>query len=154
MRSTPSSVPPDVFTLPVPALVDMFIGVAEVMRPPVRVVIDSHLVTSVPMVIEGDGIHPDLFIDPVLEPHIAAGRLAFVAVMPDSAEHMARNSIDRGRGVGAAAVCPQAAGAYAFGTWLESRCQVLGIPVVRSRPFATLPDRIVDAVATGVARNT
>jgi 2-phosphoglycerate kinase len=128
---------------------DAFVGVAEAMAPAVRVVIDSHVVTGVPMVIEGDGIHPDLLEDPAIAPHIESGAVRFCCVASQTHRELIENMVDRGRGdhlTDRIRVSQHAAANYAFNEWLVRKSIELGIPVVRSRPFDSLEDRILAAI--------
>lgn len=141
----------DVWTLPISDLVRGFIDVAELMVPAVRVVIDSHVVTNVPLVLEGDGVQPALVEDPVIRPHVQGGRVRFCTVMAQNSDELFKNMIDRGRGMDVKDVerHQRHAGANAaFGSWLTDRSRENRIPVVASRPFRTLPNRILAATAT------
>jgi hypothetical protein len=117
----------------------------------VRIVIDSHIATDVPAVIEGDGILPALSNDPVLRSHVATGRLWFCCVVPDTVDALLVNARTRGRGIGNLAAEEQIRQAemnVAFGQWLAEEAARWSVPVVRSRPLATLARRIVAAVGS------
>lgn len=135
---------------PVEQLREAIEDIARLMAPAVRIVIDSHIVTNVPMVIEGDGILPALASDPVLDGHVRAGRLSFCCVTPGSVEELLENMLARGRGIDRTVSdgdkLRQAEMNAAYGRWLEAECARRKIPVVESRPFATLAQRIVSAV--------
>lgn len=136
----------DVWSLPVDELVQGFIDVAELMVPAVRVVIDSHVMTNVPLVLEGDGILPALLVDPVIWPHAEAGRVRFCTVTASGAGELLESMIQRGRGMdgGEAAHHHRHAEANAaFGEWLAQESRRYDIPLVPSRPYASLPDRIL-----------
>jgi 2-phosphoglycerate kinase len=141
----------DVWSRPMDELRRAFVDVAEVMVPAVRVVIDSHVVTNVPMVIEGDGILPALFDDPVLRPHIDAGLIRFCSVAADDPGELLENMLTRGRGIDTdranlARQRAQVAANEAFGAWLAEQSRRRGIPVVSSRPFDSLVERILKAI--------
>ncbi len=140
----------DVWSLPVEDLLRGFIDVAELMVPAVRVVIDSHVVTDVPLVLEGEDDLPALAEDPVIRPHIQAGHVRFCTVTAGNTEELFENMIGRGRGMDVGDVVRHrwhAEANAAFGSWLADRSREHRIAVVASRPFVTLPDRIL--VATG-----
>lgn len=142
----------DVWSLPIEDLVQGLIDVAELMVPAVRVVIDSHVVTDVPLVLEGDGVLPALVDDSVIHPHIESGRVRVCAVTAASAGELFENMIERGRGMDVGDVRRHrrhAEANAAFGRWLTEASRDRAIPVVRSRPFAALPDRILDATGSG-----
>jgi len=142
---------PDIWTRPVDDLLQAFVDVATVMAPAVRVVIDSHLATGVPMVIEGDGVLPSLVEDPVLRPWIAAGSLRFCCVAAESRAELIENMVRRRRGdhlEDRKRVTLQANANLAFNDWLVESSRAPRIPVVASRPFDTLADRIEQAITS------
>lgn len=127
-----------------------FIHVAEIMAPAMRTVIHSHVVTGVPMVIEGDGILPALAEDPVLSSLVDSGVIRFCCIATPGVDELVENMLARGRGIDLDATDrprAQAAANDAFGSWLEVEAKRLGIPVVASRPFDTLADRVLGAVS-------
>lgn len=141
---------PCFWTLPVDQLLRAFIDVATVMEPAVRVVIDSHLVTGDPMVIEGDGILPSLVDDPVLRPWVESGALRFCCLAAGSDAELADGMVQRGRGDhldDQGRVGLHANANLAFNDWLVQSSRRFGIPVVPSRPFDTLTDRIEQAIS-------
>ncbi len=136
---------PDCWTRPVDELLRAFIDVATVMAPAVRVVIDSHLVTGAPMVIEGDGVLPSLVGDPVLRHWVDSGALRFCCVAAGSRDELIENMVLRVRGdhlEDRDRVALQANANLAFNDWLAEASRSLSIPVVSSRPFETLIERI------------
>lgn len=140
---------PDVWHLPAAVLRDAIIDVAHLMMPAVRVVIDGHIATGAPAVIEGDGILPALSGDPVLRRHLLAGKLRFCCVVPDGIDELLENTLSRGRGIEQLAMgerIRQAEMNVAFGEWLRAECACWSGPVVRSRPLATLPRGITAAI--------
>lgn len=145
----------DVWSLPVDELVQGFIDVAELMVPAVRVVIDSHVVTNVPLVLEGDGILPALLVDPVIRPHAEAGRVRFCTVRASGAGELLENMIQRGRGMDVGEVAHHrrhAEANAAFNEWLAEESRRHGVPLVPARPFASLSDRILIAIQGSSAR--
>lgn len=142
---------PEFWTRPVVELRRAFIDVAELMAPAVRIVIESHVATNVPMVIEGDGILPALIDDPALRPHVASGVVRFCCVGSSGHDELLTNMLARDRGVDAGdheTHRAQAAANEAFGAWLAEESARLGIPVVASQPFTTLPERILEATSS------
>lgn len=140
---------PDIWTRTPAELRQAFINVAEVMVPALRTVIHSHVVTDAPMVIEGDGVLPVLAESDLLSPLVDTGAIRFVCVATPSVDELVENTRARGRGLDASMPDrprQQATANEAFGKWLEEEAMRYGIPVVASRPFGTLPDRILDVV--------
>jgi 2-phosphoglycerate kinase len=136
---------PDAMLRPVSEVVTAFIGTARAMLPAVRMVIDSHVVTNAPMVIEGDGILPDLIHDPVIQPSVETGLVRLCCIAPGTPEELLENMLARGRGIAAERTERaerHARANAAFGAWLVDESHRLGIPVVPSQPFPTLAQRI------------
>jgi len=143
---------PGFWSRPVDDVLRAFIDVATVMVPAVRVVIDSHVVTGVPMVIEGDGILPSLVNDPVVRPWVETGKVQFCCVAAGSVDELTENMLERGRGDhlhDRERVVMHARANLAFNHWLVNAAEALGVPVVPSRPFDTLTDRIREAITAG-----
>ncbi len=140
---------PEFWTHPIDSLVRAFVDVASIMAPAVRVVIDSHLATGAPMVIEGDGVLPSLADDPVLRPWIESGALRFCCLAAGTQAELAESMVARGRGdhlEDHSRVWRQSAANLAFGDWLVDQSRRHGIPIVAARPFASLTDRILQAI--------
>lgn len=141
---------PNVWGLPPDTLRQALIRVAEVMVPAIRVVIDSHVVTGVPLVLEGDGVLPHLFMDPVIAPHVASGAVRFCCLTAVDPAELLENMLARGRGDHLddhVRANGHANANWAFNQWLVAASRELGIPVVPSRPFATLAGRIERAIS-------
>jgi 2-phosphoglycerate kinase len=140
---------PEHWMRPVGEVRQAFIDVAAVMAHAVRTVIDSHVVTGTPMVIEGDGIHPSLAADPVLSPWRSRGNVRFCCITSAGTDELADNMVRRGRGNHLddhARVERMARANFAFNHWLAAESRSHGIPVVQSQPFASLAGRILAAV--------
>ena len=98
-----------------------FINVADLMAPALGIVIHSHVVTSAPMVIEGDGVLPGLTENSLLKPLVDTGVIRFCCVATPSIDDLLENMLARGRGVDVAEPDrprAQAAANEAFGRWL------------------------------------
>lgn len=140
---------PKVWNRSVDELFSAITDIAFLMAPAVRIVIDSHIATNVPMVIEGDGILPSLALEPALRHHVRAGRLRFCCVVPDTVDELLDNMDARGRGIDQLTAedrVKQAEMNVAFSHWLIAACRRCSMPVVKSRPFSTLSQRILSAI--------
>jgi 2-phosphoglycerate kinase len=132
-----------------------FVETARAVEPAVRTVIGHHIVVpgSGQVLIEGDGLLPSLgaaqsFADLKLFWGLRTEREVRGAVVhePDEAV-MFETFAARGRGFGDLVGHEQRALVHAcwrFGDWLRDEAAGLGVPVVPSRPFETLPDRLHD----------
>lgn len=142
---------PHVWRRPADELRQALIDLAGLLVPAVRIVIANHLAIAEPIVLEGDGVHPDLAGDAMLRPRIESGELRFCCVVEESEDRVLENMRSRGRGmeIGDSAEHLRQAGVYRdYGAWLAGNCQRHGIPVVASRPFETLAERILAVVRT------
>jgi 2-phosphoglycerate kinase len=139
---------PDVWSLPVPQLVDGWIGVARVVSSALEEIIAHHLAVSAvgPLIIEGDGILPALAARASFGGiHAAPGCIQGVLVDEPDADALLQQMLLRGRGFAIEPSATQRAMALAacqFGRWLRAEADRHTIPVVPSRPLSTLADRI------------
>ena len=139
----------DVWSLPAPALCDGLIRVGEVMSPAIEVVTENHDDQNDPAIIEGDGILPSLFSRSSVRERVATGRVKGVFLIEPDRDELCRNMLNRGRGYEQRTVAAQrreAEATWRFGQWLELEASRLGLPVVRPRPWDSLPDRLLEAV--------
>ena len=141
---------PGVWRLPPERLRDGLIGTGAAMSPAIAIATASHLDHAGPAIFEGDGIIPSVAAAPLLRGRVVSGQVALVfLVEPDEAVLLA-NMVARGRGMEGRPAAEQRAEARAkwlFGEWLTAEAGRYGLPVVAPRPWATLADRIIAAVA-------
>ena len=128
-----------------------FICVAMALAPGLGVIVAHHLVVegAGPVIIEGDGIAPDLVGEqsPVL-PHILDATLmrgvrALFVDEPDE-EIIFANMLARGRGFERMPSEEQRANAHAawrYGRWLREEAEKLHAPAIPARPWETLFER-------------
>lgn len=101
--------------------------------PAIRSVVDNHLDGNVPLILEGDFLHPALlasFQDPWVR--------TLIVHEPDE-EQIVHNYLAREGGERQAF---RASVSSAYGAWLSEEGNRLGIPVVEARPWETAVDRI------------
>ena len=128
---------------------DALIAVGEVMGPAIEAVILNHLSQRHPVVIEGDGILPSLLTRPFLQEWLVAGALHAVFVVESGEEALLHNMLARGRGMDVMTMADAQTEAHAkalFAQWIAEDALRLGLPVIDSRPFETLIQRILAAV--------
>jgi hypothetical protein len=115
-------------------------------------VIENHVDQRLPVVLEGDGILPELLARPSVETRAAGGRVRAVFVVePDEA---ALAAAIRGRGweatfMTAAEVAGVVRARWLYGRWLTEQARRAGLPVLAPRPWGTLADRITAAATAG-----
>jgi len=122
---------------------DGLITVAQVMLPAIRMVVDHHIAVDAPIIIEGDGILPQL---------ITSGdksRVQAVFLHEPDETIILNNMLRRRRGfekTERAQQRIQARGSGLYGEWLKSKAEKQGVSVIDARPFETLLERVKTAV--------
>ncbi len=140
---------PGVWDLPPERLRDALIAVGEVMSPAVEVVVENHIDTASPAIIEGDGILPSLWTLPGVRERAAAGLARGVFVVEPDEGTILTNFRSRGRyeeGRTEEGLHSDARAKWLYGQWLAGEARRYGLPVINPRPWDTLPDRILTAV--------
>jgi 2-phosphoglycerate kinase len=143
---------PDVWRQPPEALRDRLIAIGDAMSPAIEIVIEHHIVTGKPLIIEGDGILPALFTRPAIRDYLATGQVRAVFLREADEEAIAANMRDRARGFDthpAEAQRTQVRMNHLYSAWLCAEAGSRGLPVLASRPWSTLSARILDATDTG-----
>lgn len=137
---------PGVLRLPPERLRDGLIAVGEVMSPAIEVVVENHVDQAAPVVIEGDGILPSLFIQPSVRERTADGRARAVFLVEPDEDAILANMLARGRGIPGrteAELRTQARAYWLYGRWLAGEARRHGLPALEPRPWATLVERIM-----------
>jgi hypothetical protein len=126
---------PEAAQAPPDAIVQRQISLARALAPAVSAIVDNHVTTDTPVVLEGDYLLP--------VPDVAGVR-AVLLHEPDSAQ-IAANLLVREPAQG-----PQygrAEVARAYGEWLVGQAVGAGVPVVPARPWTTALDRVLRALS-------
>jgi 2-phosphoglycerate kinase len=124
------------------------IAVGEVMSIAIEIIIDNHVATDAPIVIEGDGILPSLFARPIVQKHVQSGYVRSVFLLEREELILYANMLARGRGVEAlpeAELRTETHAKWLYGQWLAEQASRFGIPALEARPWATLLERILTA---------
>jgi 2-phosphoglycerate kinase len=126
-------------------ILEQGLDIGRVIAPGLEAVIANHLETDTPIVLEGDFIHPDLAARTsfLAEPNAGRVRAAFL-YEPDERQLVA-NFLQREPAEGEQVKRAQVSRLY--GQWLAREAERYGLPVVAARPWDTVFDRIVAAVA-------
>lgn len=139
---------PNVWRLPPEQLRDGLIATGEAMSPALEIVTASQLDHGGPMVLEGDNILPALRDYPMLRDRVVAGQVAMVFLVEPDEDLLLGNMLARGRGMGARPAADQRTEARAkwlFGQWLQGEAERYRLPVLASRPWDTLGERVLAA---------
>ncbi len=117
----------------------------DAMEPGLEAVIANHLETSTPVVLEGDFILPALAVRASFSGQANGGRVrAAFLHEPDEQQLLANYLLrepKRGRQVKRTHV------SWLHGQWLKQAAERLGLPVVVARPWDTVFERLIAAVA-------
>jgi 2-phosphoglycerate kinase len=139
---------PNVRRLPPERRRDASIAVGEVMSPAIEVVVENHVDQTIPVVIEGDGILPSLLDRPPVRMRATQGRIRAVFVVEPDEGALLANMRSRERRIAhwsEEELQLDARAMWLYGQWLAGEARRCALPVVESRPWATLADRIVEA---------
>ena len=141
---------PDVWQLPPVRLVEGLIAVGEALFPAIEIVIANHVDTQSPVIIEGDGILPSLLARPTVHDYVERGlvRVVFLSEPDEAAIHLGTTARARGTTEATAAeLAAQVRAAWLYGQWLAREAERRDVPLLESRPWATLPERILAAIS-------
>ncbi|HEY6541642.1 MAG TPA: hypothetical protein VIZ18_11915 [Ktedonobacteraceae bacterium] len=139
---------PHVWEMPAERLCDGLIAAGRVMAPALEVVIENHVDTAAPVIIEGDGILPSMFARPSVRDRAANGNVRAVFLIEPEEDAIFANMLARNRGIAArteAALRTEARAKWLFGRWLADEASRFELPVVESRPWLTLIERVMVA---------
>lgn len=140
---------PHIWEMPAERLRDGLIAVGHVMIPALEVVIENHVDTVAPVVIEGDGILPSLFTRSSIRTRAASGHVRAVFLVEPEEDAIFTNMMVRHRGIAErteADLRIEARAKWLFGRWLADEAQHYGLPLVEPRPWHTLSERVMEAV--------
>lgn len=130
---------PDARHLSPEAILERFLSICRLLSPAIVAVINNHVETHRPIILEGDYALPEVLTKDggtqgatgvwLYEPDEAQIRTNLVARDPDDPDHAKRSRVS-----------------WLHGHWLKAECERLGMAALPARPWDTLQDRIRDAV--------
>lgn len=126
---------------------DRLIAVGRIITGALRIVVESHIATNVPLIIEGDGILPAFAATIARE--YEAGTIRSVFIVEDDADFLFANMLKRGRGMDPDAM-PESPDTETharalYSRWLEREARQYGLPTLRPLPWETLAERVIAA---------
>ena len=86
--------------MPPERLRDRLIGIGQVLSPALEAVIENHVDTVAPIVIEGDAILPSLLSRPSVRDRVSNGHVQAVFLVETEEEVLLANIVVRDRGMG------------------------------------------------------
>ncbi len=110
--------------------------------PGLRIVIGSHLATHTPVIIEGDGLLPELLKDYRRDARV---RVLFLV---DEEERLFDRQVAPNRGGGSSGRRSRAFAhlAHKFGQIVAARARKLGYPIIMANPVETLEARAIEVL--------
>lgn len=120
----------------VDTIVSPFIDIGKLFLPGLKAVIDDHVLENIPMILEGD------FILPELSASFDNPKIKMILIYEPSREQILQNYLSREEELQK----ERADRSYAHGNWLKENCCKLGIPVIESRPWDTLMERVISII--------
>jgi 2-phosphoglycerate kinase len=138
---------PIVWNRPPTELRDGLIKVGRVISQALEPIIQHHLDTPYPLILEGDGILPEL-IDRLTLARIDTSKVRAMFLFEPDEAGLRTNMAERGRGFEYDATPDQHAQVqmnWLYGHWLREEATRLRLPVLSTRPRATLVDRAMRA---------
>jgi hypothetical protein len=130
------------WSLPAAHLSDLLVQKGEALEEPLHALIRQCLSGSSTTVVEGEGIHPGL------APHHPVERVRFAFVGEPEQAALFQTLTGRSARFRALPEAHQhtvAATNWRYGNWLRQQARQFGQPWLESRPWATLPDRLIQA---------
>jgi 2-phosphoglycerate kinase len=130
--------------LPAAEIFERALDVGRALAPGLEAVIANHLETDTPLVMEGDFIHPDLAAQRMFEREANGGRVCAVFLHEPDEQQILSNYLAREPAAG-----PQTKRAHVSwltDRWLKQEAERHGWPVVPARPWATVLERLIEAV--------
>lgn len=142
---------PHVWELPAERLRDALIAVGQVMAPALEVMIENHVDTAAPVIIEGDAILPSLLARPSVQDRAANGNVRAVFLVEPEEDAIFANMVARNRRIAARTeteLRTEARAKWLFGRWLADDAARYNLPVVEPRPWLTLLERVMMVMNT------
>ncbi len=123
--------------------VQRLIALSRVMAPALEAVIANRLESNVPVVLEGDFILPALATKAMFEGQANAGRVRAVVIDEPDEDQFLRNYQARE----SASQPNRARVSWLHAQWLRREADACGVPIVSSRPWPTLFERMLHVIA-------
>lgn len=114
---------------------DQILAIAEVMTPALEAVIEKHLTTKRPLILDGDLIVPSLLTQPGF-----GSRVRGIFLYEDDEKQLIENFARRDPGT---LQTKRARVSWLYGQWLKEEAERSGIIVLPARPWETVFERIV-----------
>lgn len=117
--------------------VKWLIDVSQEMIPGLKAIVDNHIEADVPVIIEGDFIHPEFTVS------FENPKVKSLYIYEPDKNQIVQNYLAR---EGGELQHFRADISAEYGDWLVDTCRKLGIKVIESRPWDTVVDRIIESI--------
>lgn len=117
--------------------VKWLIDISKEMIPGLKAIVDNHIEADVPVIIEGDFMHPE-FVVSFENPKVKS-----IYIYEPDKNQILQNYLAR---EGGGLQHFRADISTEYGDWLAHTCGKLGIKVIESRPWDTVLDRIIESL--------
>lgn len=128
---------PEAAGLPAEEILAQHIEVCRALSPAIAAVIDNHIRTRMPIVLEGDYILPELAAE-------YPNQVKAVFLYEEDPDQIVRNFLNREPAQGEQHKRAQVSAL--FGTWLRAECKRLDLVALPSRPWDTTVERIIASI--------
>jgi 2-phosphoglycerate kinase len=135
---------PEAVQLPPESIVDLTVSVAETMAPAIEAVIQNHLESNTPVLLEGDYLLPATAARTNYGAVPNGGRVRAVFLFEADEEQIATNYSRREPAGGTADLRSRVS--FLYGNWLRTEARRYGVPVVEARPWDSLLDRVTASI--------
>ena len=116
--------------------VKWLIDVSKEMIPGIKAIVKNHIEADVPVIIEGDFVHPELTVS------FENPKVKSIYINEPDKDQILQNYLAR---EGGELQHFRADISIEYGAWLVDTCEKLGIKVVESRPWNTVVNRIIES---------
>ena len=135
---------PEAMRLPPEAIVELTVSVAETMAPAIEAVIQNHLESNTPVLLEGDYLLPATAARTNYGTVTNGGRVR-AAFLFEANEGQIATNYSRREPAGAN-VALRSRVSFLYGNWLGAEAQRYGVPAIEARPWESLFERVVAAI--------
>ena len=127
---------------------DKLIKVGRIMTGALQIVVESHIATNVPIILEGDGILPEFAA--AIARKYDKGTVRSVFISTDDEGFLLANMLKRGRGIDPRATTEartiEARAKALYSRWVEHEAQHYGLRTIQPLPWETLSERVLAAL--------
>ena len=124
-------------------ILEAFLGTCRAMSPALKSVVQNHLETDRPFLLEGDYLLPELMLEIAAEME-DGNRVRAVYVIEEDEQQIVANYLTREPELGEQR--KRARVSWLFGQWLLAECERLELAAIAARPWSTLSVRVLDAL--------